>query len=435
MLNAPKNRNYCAVVVKLDKFVELPNCSNVKAAVIFGNSVIVGKDVEPGAVGLFFPLETALSKEFLGANNLFRKPEWGNADPAKKGYFEEHGRIKAVKFRGNKSEGFWIPLDSLTEVINVSSPVTLPVGSEFDTINGVEICRKYEVKPGPQRSGGKQGRQPRIEDQIVEGQFRFHIDTDNLRRNIEKVQPSDWISISSKWHGTSAVFANVKVRRKLSLLERFLRFCGVRVQEDEYAVVWSSRRVVKGVGGVGRDQPHFYSTDVWGQVASEVQDLIPKGYTLYGEIVGYAGGKAIQKGYHYGCQTGSHRFLVYRITQTNDDGKVLELGWLQMKAFCAKVGLEMVQELFFGQARDYFSSVVPRWHEGFLKQLEEDFVHDQMCPENNLEVPAEGIVLKIERLDEAQSYKLKNYKFLEMESASLDKGEVDLEAEENTEAA
>lgn len=40
----PQNPNYCATVVELRSFVDLPNCDNVKAALIFGNSVIVGKD-------------------------------------------------------------------------------------------------------------------------------------------------------------------------------------------------------------------------------------------------------------------------------------------------------------------------------------------------------------------------------------------------------
>lgn len=96
-LGTPKNRNYAAVVVALQNFVDLPNCDNVKAALIFGNSVIVGKDTKTGDVGVFFPVETQLLREFLANNNLFRKPEWGNVDQEKKGFFEEHGRVKAKR--------------------------------------------------------------------------------------------------------------------------------------------------------------------------------------------------------------------------------------------------------------------------------------------------------------------------------------------------
>lgn len=284
---------------------------------------------------------------------------------------------------------------------------------------------------------------PHAEDKIVDGQFRFHIDTENLRRNIHKIQPNDWISISDKWHGTSAIVANVLVKRDLNWFERMLKRFGVKVQESAYGYTWSSRRVVKGVDGEAKDNSvHFYDSDIWGVVCKEIQSLIPKGYTVYGEIVGYTpDGAAIQKGYHYGCQPGQHRFLVYRATVTSVDGKVLELGWHQVKAFCAKYGLEMVKEFRFGQAMDLlaeWSDILPgddlsEWQGCLLAALEHRYIHDKMCPYNNMEVPAEGIVVRVERLDEAVAYKLKNYRFLEAESKALDSGEADMETVESEE--
>jgi hypothetical protein len=141
-LKPPQNPNYCATVVELKHFVPLAGCDNVQGTLIFGNQVIVGKDAQPGDVGLYFPVEVALAPAFLGANNLYRKPEWGNVDPAKKGFFEEHGRVKCVKFRGHRSEGFWIPLDSL----NYISPEIkrfINIGNEFDTI---ELPKEFIVQ-------------------------------------------------------------------------------------------------------------------------------------------------------------------------------------------------------------------------------------------------------------------------------------------------
>jgi hypothetical protein len=426
-LETPSNKNYAATVVALDRFAPLANADRLQAALIFGNSVIVSLDAKPGDLGLFFPLETALSREFLSANNLFRKPEWGNADATQKGYFEEHGRIKAVKFRGNKSEGFWIPLASLGYLgIDLGS---LQPGDEFDKIGEHEICRKYQPKQNPTSLRTSQGRKPKAEDRIVEGQFHFHVDTENLRRNIGKVQPEDWVSISDKWHGTSAVFAHVLVKRELPWWERGLAALGVAVQREEYAHVWSSRRVVKGVAEeTTPGAVHFYDSDIWGVVGKEIRDLIPKGYTVYGEIVGWTPeGGAIQPGYHYGCAPGTHRFLVYRVTTTNPDGRVLELSWLQMKEWTRRVGLEMVQELFYGRASNLHYQIGGDWYDGLLKTIEVQWLRDQMCPHNCMEVPAEGIVLRIERLAECEPLKLKNYRFLEWESKELDKGEVGLE--------
>jgi hypothetical protein len=54
-----------------------------------------------------------------------------------------------------------------------------------------------------------------------------------------------------------------------------------------------------------------------------------------------------------------------------------------------------------------------------------------MCEYNNLQVPAEGIVVRIDHLDQSEAFKLKNFRFLEAESKLLDKGESDIETEQS----
>lgn len=440
----PKNKNYCAVVVALKNFADLPNCDNVKAAILFGNSIIVGKDQKEGDLGLYFPVETALSKEFLAANNLYRKPEWGNVDGDKKGFFEESGRVKAMKFRGHKSEGFWIPIGALSYLDPDKYSVhclsfDFPEGAEFDAIGDHEICQKYIPRRQSALCENKnlRRRSRRAEDRILAGQFKFHIDTQQLRRNMDKLEPGTVISISDKWHGTSAIVSNLLVERKLPWYERVLRKVGVKVQEYEYGLVWSSRRVVKGVGGEAKvNIAHYYDTDIWGVVAREIGDLVPKGFTVYGEIVGYTSdGAIIQKGYHYGCNLKQHRFMVYRITYTNPDGRVTEFSWPQIGEFCQKYGLEMVRDLYYGPAEKLYpviTTTVEEWREGFLQYLIK-LIEDRMCPYNNLEVPAEGIVVRIEHLDTCEAYKLKSFSFLQRESKELDFGEVDMETAQDGE--
>lgn len=435
-LKDPRSPNYAATVVALDKFVDLSNCDNIKAALIFGNHVIVSKDAQPGEIGLFFPVETALSGEFLTNNNLYRKPEL-NTDSTAKGFFEEHGRVKCVKFRGHKSEGFFIPTESL---LYVDGMFGLNIGDTFDFIGEHEICRKYVPKrrAGNTSTPGLRGRGPSLEEQIVAGQFRFHFDTENLRRNIHNIQPDDYISISDKWHGTSAVIGRVLVNRPLKWFERLLLKLGVNIRTDVYGLVYSSRRVIKAVGGAERStRPHdtrLSPGDIWGVVAKEVEPSLPNGFTVYGEIVGFDGaGRPIQPGYGYGCEVGQHRFLVYRVTFSNAAG-TLELSWKQMLEFCNVQGLDHVRELFYGQAKDLVFEDIgdpSLWHEYLLKLLEANWVHDQMCPHNDSKVPAEGVVVRIDRLRECESFKLKNFRFLEWETKQLDKGTVDIETEES----
>ena len=70
----------------------------------------------------------------------------------------------------------------------------------------------------------------------------------------------------------------------------------------KYDNVYASRTVVKNkyynrTVGLG-----YYNCDVWGEANKVLIPLIPKGYTLYYEIVGFLPtGGYIQKDYDYGC--------------------------------------------------------------------------------------------------------------------------------------
>lgn len=430
-IDAPVNGNYAAVVVVLGKFLPLDGCDSIQATIIFNNQVIVGKDSKIGDVVLFFPLETALSQQFLSANNLYRDSEL-NADKDKKGFFEKHGRIRCVKLRGFKSEGFAIPLDSLKFI---DFPYQgLEIGDTFDKLGEIEICKKYVSYQKPQKEGKQKGRQPRLEDSIVDGQFRLHYDTENLRRNIQHIDPDDLISISSKWHGTSVVISKILVKKELKWYEKIAsRF--LDINNKAYGLTYSSRRVIKAVNGVRKNiDKNYYSDDIWGAVAREVEAQIPNGFTLYGEIVGFTSeGSPIQDKYHYGCLPKGHKFSVYRVTLTTLDGLVLELSWPQMKEFCQKYGLHTVIEYYYGKAQELFSfnhKDVREWQDEFLAFLEKTYVENQKCLYNKNQVWAEGIVVRKDSLHESTAFKQKSFQFLAEESKFLDKGEVDIETAE-----
>jgi len=434
------NPNYAATIVRLNQFVDLPNCNNVKAALIFGNSVIVNKQQQVDDIGIFFPVEDQLNDKFLANNNLYRHVEWGNIDATKTGFFDQSGRVKAVRFRGHKSEGFWIPINSLDFLgININD---LEVGFVFVKIGDVEICRKYVVTNGSASLRNPNCKATSLKNRIVDGQFKFHDDTENLRKNIHKLFPEDVIAISDKWHGTSAIFGKPLVNRKLSLVEKLLKKIGVAIQDSQYSLIYSSRSTIKGIDKTG--------DDVWGVVASEIKDKIPTGYTVYGEIVGYnPSGSVIQKAangiaYHYGCNIGEHKFVVYRVKTVNSQGKTLELSWPQMREFTSRYGLEMVQELYYGRISDLFpiktnlymtieneEDRLKLWQTNLLKFLDMEYVDDRMCNFNNREIPAEGVVVRKDSLMECEAWKLKNFKFLEDETKKNDAGISDMETEES----
>lgn len=256
-LETPKNINYCATVVKIENVIPLENCDFVVGTSIMGNQVIVGKDIQIGEIGLYFPVEAKLSEQYLGNNNLYKDVTL-NMNPSKKGYFELNGRIRCVKFKGHKSEGLFMPIDSLMFAFppdpkhgygGIGFSDLFELGESFDTCEGIEICSKYVPKstknPNTQGPGKKgKGRMAR-ESKLIPNQFRFHDDTSQLFRNLHMIHPDDLISITYKIHGTSFISSNILCKKALKWYEKFLIKLGIHIVDTEYSNLYSSRRVIK----------------------------------------------------------------------------------------------------------------------------------------------------------------------------------------------
>lgn len=419
------NPNYCATVVEVEKLVQLENCNNVQAAIIMGNQIIVSKEVKIGDIGLFFPVEVQLSKKYLSENNLYRKKELNSDPEAKSGYFEENGRIRCVKFRGHKSEGLFMPLNSL-DFLNLKK--SLSIGDEFNEIDGVEIAKKYVIKTRQSGPSSIKNKSPK-ESKIIEGQFNFHIDTSQLYRNLDKITPNDLIQITYKIHGTSGISSYVLCKKKLNWFEKVLKKFRVNIIDKEYDYIYSSRKVIKNPE-INKNAVHFYETDIWGLAHKELIPYLQKGMTIYYEIAGYLPtGAYIQNQYDYGCEPGKFKIFIYRITQTNEDGKVYEFSGKQVQDFCKRYGLDAVPELFYGYAKEFSDERMTseNWKEKFLENLKAKY-NDKDCYICKNVVPEEGIVLRKETID-IESYKLKSNRFYEFETKLLDSGVTDIEEE------
>ena len=405
LTQSPKfNRNYAAKIVEIKDFINHPNpkCERLKCCTIDGYSIAVSIDTNPGTY-IYFPIECAIDDRFLSANNLFRDKN-KNFDKEQAGFFEDNCRVKIIKLQGYPSEGFITPITYLynwltligkkSEIVHKVAP-----GTEFDSVDGEIICRKYVPKVaytlGQPREGGKIKRNLKKVKKVIDTQFRFHYDTTLIKKCPSAVHPNDIISITAKVHGTTN-------------------------------------------GG-------FYGVDVWKYADDVVRPHLQKGMTAYYEIVGFLpNGGAIQKlggkAFDYGFEPpkGEYKYgenfgiQIYRLTYTNPDGRVYEFSARQVQQWCVKEGLKPVEEYYYGYAKDLYPdlSVSEHWNENFLQRLASDknFFMECESPTCNNKVPHEGIVIKIEN-SLSEAYKLKCIKFLEGESKSLDKGEVDIETE------
>ena len=224
------------------------------------------------------------------------------------------------------------------------------------------------------------------------------------------------------------------MKKRLSLTERIVKWLGLPVDELEYDLIYGSRRVVKNKFMEDpKQKDHFFGYDLWEKVKDEVKDKIPKGYTLYGEFLGYDhNGGVVQKGYDYGCEEGEHKLEVYRITQTSPEGLVTELSYPEMEEFCERYKLNLTTLMYYGRADNWlevFSEdlTVP-FKDNFIKTLEKEY-NEKDCFMCNNKVPEEGVVVRKESLFSFEAYKLKSFRFLEWETKQLDSGESDVESD------
>jgi hypothetical protein len=435
-IKKPKNENYAATVVEIKTLIPLEKCDNVQGAIIMGNQVVVSKEVKIGDIGLFFPVETALSKEYLKVNNLYRvhkdKPNLNSDTTVKGGYFEENGRIRCAKFLGHKSEGLFMPIESLYFIYDREG-IYPKIGDCFDELNGTPICSKYVVKTN--RTAGQPGSKKtrdtkKYESKLIENQFRFHQDTSMLYRNLHRIEPNSLISCTYKLHGTSGISSYVLCKKKLNWVENLLSKW-FKIENSEYDYLYSSRKVIKNEE-LNPNAQHFYNEDIWGIAHNEVKDFLQKGMTFYYEIVGFLpNGGAIQKGYDYGCEPTKHAVYIYRITSTNVDGKVIEFSAKQVQDFCKKNGLNAVPQLYYGLALDfapYGPSDGINWSDGFLERVKHEY-NEKDCYMCSNKTPEEGCVVRIEGND-LQVFKCKSNRFYELETKQLDKGEVNIESQD-----
>lgn len=419
--------NYVATIVKLPELKKVEGLDNLMVATVFGYNCLVSKDSNPNELYVFFPAECVLSEKFLSWNNLYRKSDM-NCEKDKKWFFDESGRVKAVKFKGIVSSWFLIPVKSLQII---GKYLELKEWDSFHEMDWEKVCWKYRRPVAPERLTKSQRISKRLEkfDIVIPNQFRFHADTPQFLRFLSDFKEGDRVVITEKLHGTSAVFSNVLTRKRLGLVSKIAKRLWIPVEDKEYRHLYSSRTVIKNddiddernkwgwYWLTGRSSWGYYWEDLWGIHAKLLEWKIEKGITLYGEIVGYTpSGGFIQKGYHYGCKPWESKFYVYRITYTTPDGIVIEFTDSQIRQYCNLRSIEVVPLL---QTKTYYNE------DELLNEIGDIEV---MCPLNDEKVPREGVVIRRDGQETYSAYKLKSQLFLTWETKQLDEGWEDLES-------
>ena len=440
---------YKAYVVKVENLRPHTNADRLQIATFFGNDTVVGLDVVRGEIGIYFPTDGQLSEEFCQVHDLVRRKD-ENGNPAG-GYLDPDKRnVKAVKLRGEKSDGLFMPISCLVYTgVNLDD---INIGDTIDVVNGHEICKKYIPRSNHRTGHYTEGNRTRKAKKInVAPLFVEHADTEQLAYNLGAFKSGDEIEITLKMHGTSQRTAHLPVfqKYKRSFFDWICGRPGTPIYDWGY-VTGTRRTVLENYEG-----GYYGSNEFREQHSKFFEGKLWKGEEVYYEVVGFthtgapimaecANKKLNDKDFikqygettvfSYGCSpTGEGEvkeywddektmpcvvsivpqsdIYVYRMTLTTEDGDIVEYTPDFMRYRCEQMGVKTVPVMWKGTIpQNPGSKTDPTIEPGeWIKNVAERF-YDGPDPVGKTHV-REGVVVRILNRPKFAAYKHKNFAF------------------------
>ena len=430
---------YQAFIVKVSDLRPHTNADRLQIASFFGNDTCVGLDVKIGDIGIYFPSDGQLSVEFCQVHDLVRRKD-ENGNPAG-GYLDPDKRnIKAVKLRGEKSDGLYMPISCL-EYTGLDVKGDIEPGPLSTVINGHEIYQKYIPKTQHRVGNVTTGNRTRKKHAPIAPLFSEHADTEQLAYNLGAFKSGDEIEITLKMHGTSQRTGYLPTLKgyKRTLWDRITRKAGTPIYD--WGGVSGTRRVVLE----NYDGGFYGSNEFREQHSKKFEGKLHKGETVYYEVVGFTHTGASIMGecsnkklndkefvkqygettvFSYGCESSPDIFetipehnapqsdiYVYRMTMTNEDGYVVEYTPDFMRYRCEQMGVKTVPVLWKGTIPENPASaedatITPgEW----IMNVAERF-YDGPDPIGKTHI-REGVVVRILNRPKFAAFKHKNYSF------------------------
>ena len=440
---------YNAYITRIKNLHKHPNADRLQIGECFGNAVIVSMEYVDNQLGVYFPSDGQLSVEFAEANNLLRKKDaegnniGGYMDPDKR-------NVTAIKLRGEKSDGLFLPLKSLESFGDIT---TLSEGDRIDNFNGHEICCKYIPRRNVRHGHVSEGNKTRKKKVSVAPLFSEHADTEQLAYNLGAFKQGDEIEITLKMHGTSQRTGYLPMLKgyKRNLLD--ILFCRDGKPIYDWGYVSGTRRTV-----LEDFEGGYYGSNEFRESHSKFfEGKLNKGEEIFYEVVGFThtGAPIMASGdnkklndkdfvkqygettvFSYGCvpeykiyeDKNFHAetlpqsdIYVYRMTITNEDGFTVEYSPDFMRYRCEQMGVKCVP--VFGKAiisNDRLHLLSPDGHdhdyligEGTIGDMviraAEDY-YDGVDPIGKTHV-REGVVVRIINRPKFCAYKHKNHTF------------------------
>ena len=442
--------SYTGFVCQIKNLRDHPNGDNLYLGECFGNTVAVSRNgYTSNMTGVYFPTDGQLSTEFCQNNNLLRlRDENGHSIPGG-GYMDPDKRnVTAIKLRGEKSDGLFLPLTCLDYCFEDGAAAHLKIGDTIDVVNGHEICTKYIPRSNKRVGHPTNGNRTRKRRVPIAPLFVEHADTEQLAYNLGAFRSGDEIEITLKMHGTSQRTGYLPVLSGFhrTIWDKLFRRDGKPIYT--YDLVTGTRRTV-----INGEDGGFYGSNAFRMPhAEQFRGKLWKGETVYYEVVGFTdtgtpimatcdnkklNDKDFVKQYgkntvfSYGCSPtvlvcddtdgrnqkviGQSDIYVYRMTMTNEDGNVVEYPPDFMRYRCEQMGVKTVPVFWRGIIPENPTSADdPTIEPGeWIKNVAERF-YDGPDPIGKTHV-REGVVVRITNKPKFCAYKHKNWYFKALE--------------------
>lgn len=306
-----------------------PNAERLEIAKVYDSNVIVPLGVfKAGDEVIYIPDSAVLSEKLESI--LF--------EPGSKITLHNR-RLRAIKIRGVVSQGMIVnpTMPEIMDMLEKCQPKELAMDSDLSEYLGVT---KYS--PPVSSLPGLMQTNPNANPYKVK-EFKEYTDIEHGKYYDRVLQDGEMVVITQKLHGTSARYGYFP-RPAISLLDKARKFLGLL---PGWQFCWGSRRS-QIQSKPGKSHPGFKSDkhgvdfgDVYTKIAAQenLRFKIPRGYSVYGEIVGWG----IQKGYLYNCGLNKHDFYVYDVMYNGN-----WLDYVDMVGFCIDYNLKMVPQLYYG---------------------------------------------------------------------------------------
>lgn len=222
---------YCAKIEQITELSPIEGSNKLVFTTISGFPIVTSNNTKIGDVVIFFPVGSAINKEFLGANNLFDLDSFmlnANANEvtillkdaenaikmgddelaiflkaqakSKCGFFNKNCKVRCINLMSKPSQGFILPFNESLEAWqpNLKLKANKFIGTSFDTINYETINEFVENgKTEPTKV-------------IVENSILLCEKFIPNKRNVDKQQKIDY-----------GLRENTKLRKKNKRLDKF----------------------------------------------------------------------------------------------------------------------------------------------------------------------------------------------------------------------